>query len=67
MVKNPPAYAEDVSLITGLGRFPLEKEIATHSNILAWKVTKKCIRKGKKNLKTKYSVQRVSQTLLLFF
>ena len=39
VVKNPPANtgdARDVGSIPGLGR-PLEKEIATHFNILAWK------------------------------
>ena len=34
MVKNPPANAEDVGLIPGLGRF-LEEEMETHSGILA--------------------------------
>ena len=34
-VKNPPANAGDKSLIPGSGN-PLEKEIATHSSILAW-------------------------------
>ena len=37
MVKNTPANAEDVGLITGLGE-SLEKEMATHSSIVAWKV-----------------------------
>ena len=37
VVKNPPATAGDVGLIPRLGRF-LEKEIATHSSIPAWKV-----------------------------
>ena len=36
-VRNLPAYAGDVSLIPGL-EDPLEKEMATHSNILAWKI-----------------------------
>ena len=36
-VKNPPANARDVGLIPGL-EDPLEKEMATHSNILAWKI-----------------------------
>ena len=41
MVKNLPANAGhegDVSLIPGSGRIPLEKEMATHSSILAWKI-----------------------------
>ena len=37
VVRNLPAYAGDVSLIPGL-EDPLEKEMATHSNILAWKI-----------------------------
>ena len=40
MVKNPPANAgdaRDVGLIPGLGRTP-GKEMATYSNILAWKI-----------------------------
>ena len=39
VVKNSPANAgdiRDVSLIPGLGR-SLEKEMATHSSILAWR------------------------------
>ena len=36
-VKNPPANAGDLGLIPGLGR-PLEKEMATHSSILAWEI-----------------------------
>ena len=36
MVKNPPANPGDTGLIPDLGR-PLEKEMAPHSNILAWK------------------------------
>ena len=35
MIKNPPANAGDAGLIPGSG---LEKEMATHSNILAWEV-----------------------------
>ena len=37
MVKNPLANAGDAGLIPGLGR-PLEKEMASHSNILAWEI-----------------------------
>ena len=40
MVKNPPASAgdsRDAALISVLGR-PLEKEMATHSSVLAWKM-----------------------------
>ena len=36
VVKNPPTTAERVSSISGLGR--LEKEMTTHSSILAWKI-----------------------------
>ena len=39
MVKNLPANAgdtRDVGSISGLGRPPLEKEIATHSSIPFW-------------------------------
>ena len=35
VVKNPPASTRDVGSIPGLGD-PLEKEMATHSSILAW-------------------------------
>ena len=35
MVKNPPVNAGDAVLSPG---DPLEKETATHSNILAWQV-----------------------------
>ena len=41
VVKNPPASpgdARDAGLILGSGR-SLEKEMATHSSILAWKIT----------------------------
>ena len=37
VVKNPPANAGDVSFIPGSGRSP-EKELATQSSILAWKI-----------------------------
>ena len=37
MVKNPPAMRE--MQVQSLGREdPLEKDIATHSSILAWKI-----------------------------
>ena len=38
MVKNPPANGGDMGLIPGSGR-PPEKEMATHSSILAWEIT----------------------------
>ena len=37
VVKNLPANAVNSGLIPGLGRSP-EKEVATHSSILAWKI-----------------------------
>ena len=37
VVKNSPANAGDKGSIPGLGIF-LEKEVATHSSILAWKI-----------------------------
>ena len=37
VVKNLPANAGGVGLIPGSERSP-EKEMATHSNILAWKI-----------------------------
>ena len=37
VVKNLPAYAGGRGLIPGSGR-SLEKEIATHSSILAWEI-----------------------------
>ena len=38
MVKNPPVNAGDVGSIPGSGRSPGE-EMATHSSILAWKIS----------------------------
>ena len=35
MVKNPPANAGDTSLSL---EDPLEKELATHSSVLAWEI-----------------------------
>jgi len=37
VVKNPPANAGDLGLISGLGRSPGEG-MATHSGILAWRI-----------------------------
>ena len=37
MVKNPPASIGDAGSIPGSGR-SLEKEMATHSSILAWEI-----------------------------
>ena len=37
VVKNLPADAGDMDLIPESGR-PLEKEMATHSSILAWRI-----------------------------
>ena len=37
MVKNLPANVGDAGLTPGLG-IPLEKEMATHSSILAWEI-----------------------------
>ena len=42
VVKNLPANTgdpRDAGSIPGLGRSSGEKEIATHSNILAWEIT----------------------------
>ena len=38
MVGSPPANAGGGGSIPGLGRSP-EKEMATHSSILAWEIT----------------------------
>ena len=40
MVKNPPANAGDTGdVVRSLGQEePLEKEMATHSSVLAWKI-----------------------------
>ena len=35
--KNLPTSAGDPGLILGCGRIPLEKGMATHSSILAWR------------------------------
>jgi len=37
VVKNPPANAKDMGSIPGSGRYG-EKEMATHSSILAWEM-----------------------------
>ena len=37
MVKDPPANAGDVGSTPGL-EDPLEKEMATHSSVLAWEI-----------------------------
>ena len=37
VAKNPPANARDVGSIPSL-EDPLEKKMATHSNILAWEI-----------------------------
>ena len=37
MVKNPPANARDTGSVPGW-EDPLEKEMATHSSILAWRI-----------------------------
>ena len=37
-VKNPPASAGDAGLIPGF-EDPVEEEMATHSSILAWKIS----------------------------
>ena len=37
VVENPPANAADLGVICGARR-PLEKEMATHSSILAWEI-----------------------------
>ena len=37
VVKNPPANAGDVSLIP-VGEDALEKEMAVHSSVLAWRI-----------------------------
>ena len=38
VVKNPPARAGDEGSVLGLGR-SLEKEMATHSILLTWRIT----------------------------
>ena len=37
-VKNPAANARDAGSMPGLERNPLEKEMTTHSRILAWEI-----------------------------
>ena len=38
VVKNPPANAGDTALILGVGRSPLEREMVTHSSVLACEI-----------------------------
>ena len=40
-MKNPPANAGDIrdsGSIPGVGKIPLEEGMATHSNVLAWRI-----------------------------
>ena len=52
-VKNPPAIQETL-VPSWAGEDPLEKEMATHSSILAWKIpwTEGCSPQGVKELDT---------------
>ena len=38
VVKNPPDNAGDMGLIPGSQKGTLEKEVANHSSILAWRI-----------------------------
>ena len=38
VVKNPPASAEDMGFNVWVRKMTLEKEMATHSSILAWEI-----------------------------
>ena len=38
MIKNQHAFAGDMGSIPGW-EYPLEKEVATHSSILAWEIS----------------------------
>ena len=38
VVNNPPINAGDADSVLGRKKDPLEKEMATHSNILAWEI-----------------------------
>ena len=38
VVKNPPDNAGDMGLIPGSQKGTLEKEVANHSRILAWRI-----------------------------
>ena len=39
MVKNPPANAEDERDVGSIPGLTLEEETATHSSILAWRIS----------------------------
>ena len=39
VVKNPPANAEDERDVGSIPGLTLEEEIATHSSILAWRIS----------------------------
>ena len=39
MARNLPANAGDAGSIPGVGKIPLEEEMATHSSILASEIT----------------------------
>ena len=38
VVKNPPSNAGNAGSIPGSGKITLEKEMTTHSSILAWRI-----------------------------
>ena len=38
MVKNSPANSGDADFDSWVGKTPLEKEMATHFSVLAWKI-----------------------------
>ena len=59
VVKNPPAKAEDVYLIPGQKDL-LEKEMATHSSILAWEIPWTKETGGLQSIGTQKSWKRLS-------
>ena len=65
MVKNPPAMRETWVLSPGW-EDPLEKETATHSSILAWRIpwTEKSGRLQSMGHKESDTIERLSHTLL---
>ena len=59
MVKNLPANAGDTGSIPGSGRSP-EKEMATHSSVLAWRIPWKAKPSGQQSTGSQNSWMQLS-------
>ena len=59
MVKNLPCNAGDLGSISGSGN-PLEKGMATHSSILAWRIPDRGAWRAAVHVITKSEIQRTN-------